>query len=107
MSAKEEALEQHVPGTTRLFVWVWVALLIMTGLETFLAYERWALLIMLTLLMGLSVIKTGFILSYFMHLRFERMGLFLMIVPVIVFVICMILIFLYPDSIRLMHMQTP
>lgn len=105
MSAKEEALEQHVPGTTRLFIWVWVVLLILTGLETFLAYERWALLIMLTLLMGLSVIKTGFILSYFMHLRFERMGLFLMIVPTVVFLLCMILIFLYPDSIRLLHMQ--
>ncbi|MDE3135861.1 MAG: cytochrome C oxidase subunit IV family protein [Acidobacteriota bacterium] len=105
MSAREEALEQHVPGTTKLFVWVWVALLIMTGLETLLAYEDMALLIMLTLLMGLSVIKTGYILSYFMHLRFERMGLFLMIVPSAVFLVCMILLFLYPDSIRLMHMQ--
>jgi cytochrome c oxidase subunit IV len=105
MSAKEEALEQHVPGTTKLFLWVWVALLIMTGMETLMAYEDWALLIMLTILMGLSVIKTGFILSYFMHLRFERMGLFLMIVPVLVFVICMILIVLYPDSIRMLHMR--
>ena len=105
MSAKEEALEQHVPGTTKLFVWVWVALLVMTGLETLLAYEDMAILIMLTLLMGLSVIKTGFILSYFMHLRFERMGLFLIVVPAVVFIVCMILIFLYPDSIRLMHMS--
>ena len=105
MSAKTEAIEQHVPGTTKLFVWVWVALLFMTGLETLLAYEDMAILIMLTLLMGLSVIKTGFILSYFMHLRFERMGLFLMIVPVIVFILCMILIFLYPDSVRLIHMS--
>ncbi len=105
MSAKTEAIEQHVPGTTKLFLWVWVALLVMTGLETLLAYEDMAILIMLTLLMGLSVIKTGFILSYFMHLRFERMGLFLMIVPVVVFIICMILIFLYPDSVRLMHMS--
>ena len=105
MSAQTEAIEQHVPGTTKLFLWVWVALLFMTGLETLLAYEDMAILIMLTLLMGLSVIKTGFILSYFMHLRFERMGLFLMIVPVVVFIICMILIFLYPDSVRLMHMS--
>jgi cytochrome c oxidase subunit 4 len=107
MSAREEALEHQVPGTTKLFVWVWVALVIMTGLETLLAYEDMALLIMLTLLMGLSVVKTGFILSYFMHLRFERMGLFLLIVPVTVFLICVILIVLYPDSIRMMHMQAP
>jgi cytochrome c oxidase subunit 4 len=107
MSAREEAVEQHVAGTLKLFIWVWVALVIMTGLETFLAYEDMALLIMLTLLMGLSVIKTGFIVSYFMHMRFERMGLFLLIVPTVVFLICMILIFFYPDSIRLMHMQAP
>jgi cytochrome c oxidase subunit IV len=105
MSATEQALEQHVPGTTKLFLWVWVALLIMTGLETLLAYEDMALLIMLTILMGLSVVKTAFILSYFMHLRFEKMGLFLMIVPVLVFVICVILIVLYPDSIRMLRMR--
>jgi cytochrome c oxidase subunit 4 len=105
MSAREEALEQHPAGTIKLFLWVWVALLIMTGLETFLAYEDMALLIMLTLLMGLSVIKTGFIVSYFMHMRFERMGLFLIVVPAVVFILCIILIFVYPDSIRMMHMQ--
>lgn len=105
MSSREEAIEHSVPGTTKLFLWVWVALLIMTGMETLMAYEDWALLIMLTILMGLSVIKSGFILSYFMHLRFEKMGLFLMIVPAAVFVICVILIVLYPDSIRMIHMQ--
>jgi cytochrome c oxidase subunit IV len=105
MSAHEQAIEHHVPGTTKLFLWVWVILLVLTGFETLLAYERMALLIMLTILMGLSVIKTGFILSYFMHLRFEKFGLFLMIVPVIVFVICVILIVLYPDSIRMIHMR--
>jgi cytochrome c oxidase subunit 4 len=105
MTTTEAAVEQHVPGTTKLFVWVWVALVIMTGMETLLAYEDMALLLMLTLLMGLSVIKTGFILSYFMHLRFERMGLFLIIVPVLVFFICVILAFFYPDSFRLLHMQ--
>lgn len=107
MSAREEALEHQVPGTTKLFLWVWVALVIMTGLETFLAYEDMALLIMLTLLMGLSVIKTGFIVSYFMHMRFERMGLFLLIVPVVVFLICVILLFFYPDTVRMIHMQAP
>lgn len=105
MSTREESLEHHATGTTRLFLWVWFALLIMTGIETLLAYEDFALLLMLTLLMGLSVVKTGFIVSYFMHMRFERMGLFLIVVPTVVFVICMILIFFYPDSIRLMHMQ--
>lgn len=105
MSTKDGAVEHHPAGTTKLFLWVWFALVIMTGIETLTAYEDWALLIMLTILMGLSVIKSAFILSYFMHLRFEKMGLFLMIVPTLVFIICMILIVLYPDSIRMIHMR--
>lgn len=106
MSTHEEAVEQHVPGSTKLFVWVWVALLVMTGIETFLAYERLALLLMLTILMGLSLMKTAYILSYFMHLRFEKLGVFLIIIPAVVFIICMILIFLYPDTVRMLHMST-
>jgi cytochrome c oxidase subunit IV len=107
MSTHEHALATHEPaGTTRLFVWVWVALMLATGIEVFLTYERLALLIMLVALMGLSCIKSAFILSYFMHLRFERLGLFLMIIPVLVFVICLILIFFFPDSVRLYQMHT-
>lgn len=105
MSATDGTVEQHPAGTTKLFLWVWVALLIMTGLETLMAYEDWALVIMLTILMGLSVVKSAYILSYFMHLRFEKMGLLLMTVPVVVFIICTILIFLYPDSVRMIHMR--
>ena len=105
MSAKEETLENHATGTTKLFFWVWVVLLILTGIETLMAYEAWALLIMLTILMGLSIIKSAFILSYFMHLHFERLGLFLITIPVFVFVMCMVLVFLYPDSIRLIHLR--
>jgi hypothetical protein len=40
-----------------------------------------------------------------MHLRFERLGLFLILVPAMVFCICMMLIMFYPDSIRLMDMR--
>ena len=105
MSVKDDTVDQHPAGTTKAFLWVWFALLIMTGLETLMAYEDWALVIMLTILMGLSVVKSAYILSYFMHLRFEKLGLFLMTVPVVVFVICMILIVLYPDSIRMIHMR--
>ncbi len=105
MSVKEEAIEHHAAGTTKIFLWVWFALLIMTGLETLMAYEDWALLIMLTILMGLSLIKSAYILSYFMHLRFEKLGLFLMTIPVFVFLICVLLVVLYPDSMRLIHLR--
>ena len=81
------------------------SLLLLTAVEVFLAYERVEVHIMITILLGLSLIKSALIMSYFMHLRFERLGLFLILVPAMVFCICMMLIMFYPDSIRLMDMR--
>jgi len=47
MSDHTEAVE-HVGGTTVTFLYVWVALLVMTGVEVLLAYEQVPTLIMLT-----------------------------------------------------------
>jgi len=60
---------------------------------------------MLTILVGLSLIKSALIIAYFMHLRFERLGLFLIVIPAMVFCICMMLIMFFPDSVRLTHMR--
>jgi cytochrome c oxidase subunit IV len=106
MSAHAEALEGHAVGSTKLFAWVWVWLLLLTAVEVFLAYERLAVPIMLTILVGLSLIKSALIVSYFMHLRFERLGLFLLLIPAMVFCICMMLIMFFPDSVQVMRMGT-
>ncbi len=103
MSAHEEAMEGNEVGSTKLFTWVWGWLLLLTAVEVFLAYERLPVNIMLTILVGLSLIKSALIMSYFMHLRFERLGLFLILVPALVFCICMMLIMFFPDSVRLMQ----
>jgi cytochrome c oxidase subunit IV len=105
MAAHETAIEGHDVGTTKLFVQVWVWLLVLTGIEVFLAYLRLHPYLMLTILVGLSLIKSALIVSYFMHLRFERLGLFLMIVPAVVFCICMMIIMSFPDSVRMMEMR--
>ncbi len=105
MSAHEQAIESHDVGSAGLFRWVWVWLLLLTGVEVFLAYLRLDPHLMLTILAGLSIIKSALIMSYFMHLRFERLGLFLLLVPAMVFCICMMLILFFPDSIRLMNMR--
>jgi cytochrome c oxidase subunit 4 len=96
MSAHAEA---H-GGTTRLYLWVWGWLLALTGIEVYLAYIHLAPALMLTLLLGLSVIKAALIIAYFMHLRFERLSLFLTLIPILVLCIVLILIFFYPDSVR-------
>jgi cytochrome c oxidase subunit IV len=45
--------------------------------------------------------------SYFMHLKFERRSLTLVLVTSTVFCLCMIIIFFMPDGHRLLEMRLP
>jgi cytochrome c oxidase subunit 4 len=105
MSAHAGAIEQHHGGSTKLFAMVWIYLLVLTGIEIFLAYERLTPILMLVILIGLSLVKSALIVAYFMHLRFERLGVFLLLIPAMVFCICMMLIWMFPDSLRLMELR--
>ena len=99
------AQDAHAAAGPRLYLSVWGWLLGLTGVEVYLAYIHLEPRLMLTLLMGASVIKAGLIVAYFMHLRFERFSLFLTLVPVLVLCLCLILIFFFPDSARLYQMR--
>ena len=71
----------HAGATIGTFAKVWIALLVMTGAEVLLAYEQVPTTIMLTALLGLSIVKAALIIAYFMHLKFERLSLFLTLFP--------------------------
>ena len=94
-----EHAEEHFAGSNRLFMWIWIWLLILTAIEVFLAYKPMPIHFMLTILMGLSIIKAALIVAYFMHLKFERFSLILTIVPMLVACICLLFVF-FPDSFR-------
>jgi cytochrome c oxidase subunit 4 len=106
MHLNSELEPNHPVGGAKLFSIVWGWLLLLTAVEIFLAYERVEVHLMITILLGLSLVKSALIMAYFMHLRFERLGLFLIIVPSIVFCICLMLIMFFPDSLRLTHLPT-
>jgi cytochrome c oxidase subunit IV len=105
MSAHGSGSEVHAVGSTRLFVMVWIWLAVITFIEVFLAYERLRPDLMLTLLVVLSVVKAALIVSYFMHLKYEKISLALLLIPSTIFCICMIIIFFMPDGARLMQMR--
>ncbi len=105
MSEHVEELTVHGPGIPT-FAKVWAALLILTGVEVLLAYLQTPMLIMLTVLLGLSVIKAVLIIAYFMHLKFERLSLFLTLFPMLIFCIVLMLIFL-GDAYRIPVMRPP
>ena len=94
------AEEVHFEGSTGLFSKVLLGLLVLTLVEVVLAYVQIDdLRLMLTVLMGLSIVKAYLIMAYFMHLRFERMSLVMTLVPALVICICLLFI-VFPDSFR-------
>ena len=95
---------EHFEGTNKLFLTVWGWLLLLTGIEVFLGYIHINLHLMLTILVGLSLIKAALIVAYFMHLRFERLSLFLTLIPMLVICICLFLIF-FPDGLRAKNLR--
>ena len=99
------SIEEPEHGTLKSFTVVWIILLAITGFEVLLAYEQINPVIMLTVLVGLSVIKAALIIAYFMHLKFERFSLFLTLFPMLIFCILMMMVFM-PDSMRLVIMRT-
>lgn len=96
----------HDGASIATFSKVWVILLVLTGLEVLLAYEQVPTMIMLTILVGLSVIKAALIIAYFMHMKFEKLSLFLTLFPMLIFCIVLMLIFL-GDATRIPLMRPP
>ena len=91
--------EEHFAGSNKLFISIWGWLVALTLVEIFLAYRPMSLAIMLTILLGLSIIKAALIMAYFMHLKFERLSLILTLIPMLV--VCILLLFVFfPDSFR-------
>jgi cytochrome c oxidase subunit 4 len=88
----------------RVYSFIWIWLLVLTGLEVWLAYIHFTPAILIVLLMGLSVTKAGLIMAYFMHLRFERANLIFSLVPALV--VCIALLFaFFPDSWRALDLR--
>ncbi|HJR07155.1 MAG TPA: cytochrome C oxidase subunit IV family protein [Pyrinomonadaceae bacterium] len=102
--AAAHAAPVHFEGTTKLFLSVLGFLLLLTAIEVYLAYMHVPLVLMLTILIGLSLIKAALILAYFMHLRYERMSLVYTLIPMLVICICLLFIF-FPDSFRLLGLR--
>jgi cytochrome c oxidase subunit 4 len=90
----------HAPAGLKVMYWVWTWLLVITLVEVFLAYLQVPPTMMLVALIGMSLVKAALIVSYFMHLKFERLSLVYTIVPAM---ICTMLLMnaIFPDAKRL------
>jgi cytochrome c oxidase subunit 4 len=105
MSSEAHAMEGHAGASVGTNLAVWIGLVLITFLEVFLAYKALEPTVMLTVLVILSVIKAALIMSYFMHLKFEKFALVLWLIPATIFCICMMFIFFFPEAFRLLQMR--
>jgi cytochrome c oxidase subunit 4 len=105
MNTHAHAEHAHAGASQGTNVAIWIGLVAITGLEVFLAYEALQPTLMLTILVGLSLVKAAMIMSYFMHLKFEKFSLVLLLVPAMIFCICMMMIFFFPEAFRLLQMR--
>jgi cytochrome c oxidase subunit 4 len=106
MSAHGNGSEGHQVGSPKLFFTVWVALAVVTAIEVYLGYMQLQPALMLGLLIVLSLFKSALIVAYFMHLKYERFSLTLMLVPATVFCIMMMIVFFFHDSARILLLGT-
>ena len=85
--------------TRKLILTVWLALLVLTAVEVWLAYVQAPPVTMVAILVVLSVAKAAMIIAYFMHLKHERATIYRTLIPVTVTMILLLFAFL-PDAVR-------
>ena len=66
----------------KTYVWVWVGLVILTGLTVSMAGMNLGRL-SIAMVLAIAAIKSGLVLGYFMHLRYETGLLFKLMIPIV------------------------
>jgi len=99
----ERVAEQHRHHGKAQFLWVWSALLVMTGIEVYLTYQNLPPVRMLSMLMGLSLIKAALIIGYFMHMKYEISRMKWLTMASLVVCLALMLIF-FPDAFRILSL---
>src|SRR6202161_3924520 len=83
---------------------VYFTLLAIAALEVVFAYQHFSTGSLLAILLALAFCGGTFALRYFMHLAQESRGLFLTLIPAVIFVLLMMNM-IWSDSFRLLHMR--
>ncbi len=96
--ALEHRQHSHMP-----FYMVWGVLLVITGIEVLLAYERLQPLRMLSILLALSIVKAYLIISWFMHMRYEATRMRRVMMASLCVCLVLMCVF-FPDAFRILNL---
>ncbi len=92
--------------TLRLYVGIWVGLIAIVAIETWLAYAKLPSGMLVACLLLLAIVEAGVALRYFMHLKYEPPALFWTLIPAVVFALLM-MNQVWPDAVRLGSLRFP
>lgn len=98
----ERVAEQHRHHGKAQFFWVWGVLLVITAVEVYLGYQNMEPVRMLSILMGLSIVKAALIIGYFMHMKFETALMRWVITLSVIACFVIMYFFFFPDADRIM-----
>ena len=99
----ERVAEQHRHHGRSQFFWVWAALLVLTATEVYLTYQNLQPVRMLTMLMGLSLVKAALIIGFFMHMKYEISRMKWLTMCCLVACLALMMIF-FPDALRIVSL---
>jgi len=108
MEAFQQAIAERVAEQQRHhgkapFFWVWGALLAMTAVEVYLTYQNLQPVRMLTILMGLSLVKAALIIGFFMHMKYEISQMKWLTMCALLVCLALMMIF-FPDALRILSL---
>jgi caa(3)-type oxidase subunit IV len=88
-------------GTGYRLYWItWVFLLVLTMVMLAMEYVSWPPWILLSVLLGAMLVKAGVISGYFMHLRFEKPALIVIVAASLLIVGLVLFVLLAIDAMR-------
>ncbi|MEO8295304.1 MAG: cytochrome C oxidase subunit IV family protein [Gemmatimonadota bacterium] len=89
--------------SVRVYVLVWLGLLLIVGVEVALAFAHPAVSVLVPALLALALLEAGIAVWYFMHLKFERRILLWSIVLLIAIMLMMNQFWFDAVRLRTMH----
>jgi caa(3)-type oxidase subunit IV len=99
------AAMESTPGPgMRLYVVVWIGLLLIVATEVALTYAHLPAGTLLAGLLALAIVEATLGVMFFMHLRYERRALFWSLIPGLILVLLMMNQF-WPDAYRLASLR--
>src|SRR6516225_8172747 len=101
LAIEARGAQQHRHHKKAQCFWRWGALLVMTAIEVYLTYQNMPPVKMLTILMGLSLIKAALIIGFFMHLRYEISRMKWLTMCSVIGCLILMTIFFFPDAHRI------